>query len=324
MSIRQATAEDAWEETEQVEEVEVTTRALKSPVKRASAVKTSHSSPRRRVAIPIIVASPKASRKGAHNKSGTVTPASAEQAPLRAAHSSTSPAIPPASSRLAINQPASSQPTASLPTSQDLPSRHFTALITAVNLLGTIGVNIGRILNTFLGPFFPYIYLTILAILLISGIIYYITHHLPTHLYNLIFRIIPFARSSGNIINYLEYPARITATPLCALTGILCEVSLISQNGTSSIGGGFWKWKWKWNWSRGTGDQVDVGGVARSLTKEVMGAKDIFESIAMLSEGGMTDRLEYVRYVIFEESLFFALTVYVQDLGTGNCYLSRV
>lgn len=49
----------------------------------------------------------------------------------------------------------------------------------------------------------------------------------------------------------------------------------------------FWK-------ARGDGP-VDIAGVARNLTKDVKGAKDIFESISLLSEGGMMDRLEYVR-----------------------------
>jgi hypothetical protein len=66
---------------------------------------------------------------------------------------------------------------------------------------------------------------------------------------------------------------------------------LIAQNGTARAGS-----IWNWRWGRAK-DEIDVGQVARSLTKEVMGARDIFESIASLSEGKMTDRLEYVRLV---------------------------
>jgi hypothetical protein len=75
----------------------------------------------------------------------------------------------------------------------------------------------------------------------------------------------------------------------------MCSLSLLSNVGPEGkairTARPFWTWQWK-SWQR---DQVNIGGVARSLAKEAKGAKDIFESIAQLSDGGMMDRLEYVR-----------------------------
>ena len=85
-------------------------------------------------------------------------------------------------------------------------------------------------------------------------------------------------------------PLRGLATPACALTGLACHLSLLSR--TSTDGDYIHLAKSIW---QSTTQSVDVAGVARNLTKDVKGAKDIFESIAMLSEGGMMDRLEYVR-----------------------------
>ena len=88
-------------------------------------------------------------------------------------------------------------------------------------------------------------------------------------------------------------PIRTLATPLCALTGQVCALSLATKrNGPSQVQPA--KPFWMWTWSS-TADAVNVGEVARSLAKEATGAKDIFESVAKLSDGGIMDRLEYVR-----------------------------
>jgi hypothetical protein len=150
-----------------------------------------------------------------------------------------------------------------------------------------------RIGYTLIGPFLPYIYLTFLALLLLSGTVYYLTRYFPSHVYGLISRLVFLPGTATDYIDLLEYPARTAATPVCALTGLLCQASFISQHANSSKAGGFWNWNWM---SLGADKvEVDIGEVARSLTKEVMGAKDIFESITMLSEGRMTDQLGYVK-----------------------------
>ena len=164
-----------------------------------------------------------------------------------------------------------------------------------------------RLAHVLLTPIYPYLFLAILTLLAFSGLIYASLNVLPTLLFKvagvLIRSVLPswptraawWTPSSdtdtalGQGLALL--PLRTLATPACLLSGQMCALSLFTMTGNDGTLVHTARPFWSWSWTA----EVDVGEVARSLTKEAKGARDIFESIAMLSEGGMMDRLEYVR-----------------------------
>jgi hypothetical protein len=165
-----------------------------------------------------------------------------------------------------------------------------TASIAFNALLGLI-----RIIHTILGPFYPYIFLTLLALFGASYILYRLNNLIPPALYYLPGRTVRLLTprwlispstsdiALGRSIAYS--PLKLLATPACALTGQLCTISYFN----ATLAGQWWQGKRE--------PEVNVAEVARRMAKEAQGARDIFESIATLSEGGMMGRLEYVRYV---------------------------
>lgn len=164
------------------------------------------------------------------------------------------------------------------------------------------------LVHMILAPFYPYIFLTVLALLAASGAVYFLLNVLPPLLFripgHILRSILPslpawYTPSADGDTAFGQglalLPLRSLATPACTVLGQMCSLSLLSNVGPEGkairTARPFWTWQWK-SWQR---DQVNIGGVARSLAKEAKGAKDIFESIAQLSDGGMMDRLEYVR-----------------------------
>jgi len=169
------------------------------------------------------------------------------------------------------------------------------------------------VMHVILRPILPYV---LLALLLSSAILY-----LPPRLPSLLLKIIGYVlhKASSSWLDSLAWwpslingdrdialarglallPLRGLATPACALTGLACHLSLLSTTTTEGNYIRLAQPVWK-----SVNQPVDVAGVARNLTKDVKGARDIFESIAMLSEGGMMDRLEYVRWVCCSSVLF--------------------
>ena len=90
-------------------------------------------------------------------------------------------------------------------------------------------------------------------------------------------------------------PVRALATSSCAMFNILCPLSALStQNGNSTQLAQAW-----WRFGRPEAEseeyRLDVGKVAKALTEEVMGARDIFTSVRLLGEGGLVRGLEYVK-----------------------------
>lgn len=187
-------------------------------------------------------------------------------------------------------------------------------------LLNTISIAL-RTLFILLTPIMPYILSALLFLLGLSTLSYLLRQYLPKLLFKLPGYILhlllgPISLPSFSSLSGLDkdialgqsislLPLRTLATPTCALTGLLCPLSLASasiqqQNGTQMTGREigarpFWKWSWS---LKSPKDGVDISTVARSLALEVRGAKDIFESISLLSEGGLVGRLEYVKWVI--------------------------
>jgi len=147
-----------------------------------------------------------------------------------------------------------------------------------------------RLIHTVLAPVYPYLFLTAFALVAISWASYGLLNVIPPLLFqipgHLLRVVLPSFRGSSTSDMAIGQglallPLRTLATPACVLTGQLCTLSFVNQ--TSG-----------WSWTRRE-PEVDVGVVARSLVKEAKGAKDIFQSIALLSDGGLMDRLEYVR-----------------------------
>ena len=163
-----------------------------------------------------------------------------------------------------------------------------TASIAFNTVLGLI-----RLTHTILAPFYPYIFLTVLALLGSSYILYRLNNLIPPALYYLPGRtlrlltprwLISPSTSDIALGRSVAYsPLKLLATPACALTGQLCTVSYLN----ATLAGQWWKGRRE--------PEVNVAEVARRMAKEAQGARDIFESIATLSEGGMMGRLEYVR-----------------------------
>ena len=164
------------------------------------------------------------------------------------------------------------------------------ALLSALSMLFEVLLGLIRLLHTILAPVYPYLFLAGFALIVLSWASYGLINVIPPLLFRVpghILRLIlpSFGSISGSDVAIGQrmalIPLRTLATPACALTGQLCGLSFISKSSS-------------WNLRR-RAPEVDVGEVARSLVKEAKGAKDIFESIALLSGGGMMERLEYVK-----------------------------
>lgn len=159
---------------------------------------------------------------------------------------------------------------------------------TTFNLL----LGIIRLVHVILQPVYPYLFLTVASLLLLSGAVYYLPSAISSLVYQSAGKLIrPLLRSATPDLTIgqdtLLLPLRSLSTPVCALTGQLCGLSLL---GGADAAKPFWSWK-----LRTQKDEVDVGRVAREMAREVQGAKDIFDSLAILTGGGMMDRSEHVR-----------------------------
>ncbi|ORY23274.1 hypothetical protein BCR39DRAFT_549646 [Naematelia encephala] len=156
-----------------------------------------------------------------------------------------------------------------------------------------------RILATLLVPFAPYIFLTLLA----SGLIYLSINHLPSILFRFLGQfastllpsrlgLLSWAPSRDTQVSMGQalslLPLRAASTPLCALTGIGCQLSLFS----TFVNGTYTKTARPWWASRRKTE--DLALVARTLTQEARGARDIFDSITLVSQGETLGRLDYL------------------------------
>ncbi|WVF66775.1 hypothetical protein IAT40_001517 [Kwoniella sp. CBS 6097] len=262
-------------------------RALKSPSGRQSPSLSSPSSPpRRHISSPRSVRRrpppqiPSTSRFGVKESKPTQQLSSQTSAPKTAAQ----PAARPA-------------------------ARAGTPLIDTLNLLLTPLRLLLAPLNIFLAPLYAHLANALLLLLLGSAAAYFLLPLLPSVLLKVLGKSVRYM--SGNFVtrlldiyddsdialgsDILVLPARTLATPACLLTGLFCQTSLLSHqlNGTSIPARPLWK-----AIGRGTNDDsdpLDVGQVARVLTKEVRGARDIFDSVRMLGQGSVVGGLEYVR-----------------------------
>ncbi|CAK9780055.1 hypothetical protein CC85DRAFT_300540 [Cutaneotrichosporon oleaginosum] len=81
-------------------------------------------------------------------------------------------------------------------------------------------------------------------------------------------------------------PFRALATPACFITGIGCDLSLLTAPNMTA--------RPFWQMASG-GAEVDIAAVSRGLSREARQAKDIFESLTALGDGRMTAGLGHVR-----------------------------
>ncbi|WWC57521.1 uncharacterized protein I303_100053 [Kwoniella dejecticola CBS 10117] len=147
---------------------------------------------------------------------------------------------------------------------------------------GILLLTLGSLTAYFLLPLIPSLVLRLLgkALRSISG--------------SLVLRTLSYARESDVMLGkeVLLLPAKTLATPACLLTGLFCQTSLLAHNGDN---GTIIPAKPFWARSNDLEDDLDVGQYARVLTKEARGARDIFESVRTLNQGGVAGGLEYVR-----------------------------
>ncbi|KAK8844817.1 hypothetical protein IAR55_006667 [Kwoniella newhampshirensis] len=210
------------------------------------------------------------------------------------------PASPSRSSSIASTsvKPARAQKTNARP-----------ALLNTLSLLLTPLQLLILPLQTLLSPLFSHLANGLILISLFSAATYFLLPLLPPLIFRILGRSLRFLSNDfvsrmftslpgdGEITLGTEFfllPVRTLATPACALAGLGCQLSLLSGgfvgDGTVENARPFWRWT-----SEKKGDEVDVGQVARALTKEVRGARDIFDSVRMLGDGGLANGLEYVR-----------------------------
>ncbi|WWD22629.1 hypothetical protein CI109_107122 [Kwoniella shandongensis] len=183
------------------------------------------------------------------------------------------------------------------------------ALVNTLNILLTPLQLLILPLQTLFSPFLSHLANALVLISIFSAAVYFLLPLLPSLIFKILGKSLRFlsndfiSRTFNNLpgdgditigTEFLLLPVRTLATPACALAGVGCQLSLLSSglvgNGTTVKARPFWRWA-----SEKKGDEVDVGQVARALTKEVRGARDIFDSVRMLGEGGLANGLEYVR-----------------------------
>ncbi|WWC90279.1 uncharacterized protein L201_005212 [Kwoniella dendrophila CBS 6074] len=188
-------------------------------------------------------------------------------------------------------------------------------------------------LNILLAPFYAHLANGLLLITIGSLFAYFILPLIPSLVLKLIGRLIKYISSDFISRNFgftqntdlglgkevFLLPAKTLATPACLLTGLFCHNSLLSRNdinGTTIIPAKpFWQ-NFKYD-QEVEKDDVDIGEYARALTKEARGARDIFDSVRMLGQGGVAGGLEYVR--IWE----LAVTVNTGSTLEGKGYIAE-
>lgn len=181
--------------------------------------------------------------------------------------------------------------------------------------------------SALLAPYLMPLVLASFGTLLVGSALYVLLPRVPSILVSvtaaLLRRVLPGASLSLGSLSDLGVlqsaaigPARTAATPLCAVLGIACEYSLLSAfrppladplgetpdttEGESSIARPFWRWHWTEHFpsilpGRRRGAVVDIGGVARGLSREVKQARDIFESVQSMGSAGLVRNLHYVK-----------------------------
>ena len=220
---------------------------------------------------------------------------------VRSRHATKSPVIRSPKSARQGSTPRGIRQERSLHSNKSQPVQKRPLVSSGLTLASSVLINLVRITHTILAPVYHYVFLIAIALLALSTTFYALWTYLPPLLFSAPGYVIRHLLSSSSLSDIdigqkaVIYPLRTLATPLCALTGQACTLSLLSTfspNATEARARPFWKWG-----GAGT-PNINMGEVARSLTKEVKGAKDIFESLELLSNGEMWNRLEHLRCVV--------------------------
>ena len=211
----------------------------------------------------------------------------------------------PSSSTIPETPPRPSRPVVSKTTPTWGSSLGWTFSVALETLIALI-----RLFHVIFSPFYPYVAVGLGILLALSTTLHLLLDtvpplifRVPGHLLRLVMPSLPsfaWSRFTGNDDTAIGQglallPLRSLATPLCALTGQVCSLSLMTRMTSADDGRQrvneaepFWKWRWTFT------PEVDVGQVARSLAKEAKGAKGIFDSVSKLSDGRLMG-LDYVR-----------------------------
>ncbi|WVQ82840.1 hypothetical protein IAT38_004973 [Cryptococcus sp. DSM 104549] len=211
------------------------------------------------------------------------------------------PAIPSVSSP----RPSQARP----PTPGKLPPAPRPPLADTLRLLLTPFQLVLIPLETIFSPFIAHAVNAVLLALFALGAIYFVLPRIPNLLLwalgktagwilgDIGDRIVGLGEGLGPVGQViLAFPVRTLSTPACALTGLGCQLSFLSSlHATSQDGGTMAKPFWEWFGEEEKGNDVDVGQVARALTKEVRRARDIFDSVRMLGDESAVGTLEHVR-----------------------------
>ncbi|OCF60224.1 hypothetical protein L486_02904 [Kwoniella mangroviensis CBS 10435] len=222
----------------------------------------------------------------------------------RPIHSSRTP-----KSRSTPIKPIPTRPQPSRQTRPAIPSPTPASLTDTLNILLLPFRLLLAPLHFLLSPFLAHLANGVLLLTIGSLAAYFILPLLPSIILKLLGRAIRYLSSDfisrtfgfgqdSDIIlgkELLLLPAKTLATPACLLTGLLCQTSLLSHhlNGTNSPARPFWA-----SWGSGEEqdeDPVDIGQYARALAQEARGARDIFDSVRMLGQGGVAGGLNYVK-----------------------------
>ncbi|KAK4686550.1 hypothetical protein P7C73_g3569, partial [Tremellales sp. Uapishka_1] len=206
-------------------------------------------------------------------------------AAARPSRAASPPAVAHKSSRTKLEfTPKPASPSPSLNSTLSL-------VLSPVRLLGQI-----LPVQLFLSPILAH--LVNLAILFSLGLslAYFLLPRIPGFLFSLASGLVRFltsnwisSLSSLRADGLAELPLRALATPSCALFNILCSLSLVASGNHTAVP------IWKWKSMQPDKKAVNVAQVARGLTTEARGAKDIFESITHLGEGRLIGGLHHVR-----------------------------
>ncbi|WWC97640.1 hypothetical protein V866_004524 [Kwoniella sp. B9012] len=212
-------------------------------------------------------------------------------------------------SRSTPRKPIPTRPQPSRQTQPAIPSRTSASLTDTLNILLLPIRLLLAPLNILLSPFLAHLANAVLLLTIGSLAAYFVLPLLPSiilkllgkairHLSNdFISRSLGFAQDSDITLGkeLLLLPAKTLATPTCLLTGLFCQTSLLSHhlNGTNIPARPFWA-SWQSDEEQDE-DPVDIGQYARALAQEARGARDIFDSVRMLGQGGVVGGLNYVK-----------------------------
>ncbi|RXK38396.1 hypothetical protein M231_04305 [Tremella mesenterica] len=241
------------------------------------------------------------SRNGRSSPAVSTTPSSSRirrsgPTPRRKVVSRRSVASPTVSSSRP-SAPSYSQPARSFSTSRPRPGlgETLTLWLTPLSLIVrpfglVLPALLFHALNTLILSFLG---ITIVSLLL-TGASHLVTHLLRSFVTSIgLGWLLPSTETQ--YLTDVSLPLRAVATSSCSLLGVMCSLSAWStkQGNVTSVAQPWWRLRTAEIEEEQT--RLDVATVARSLAEEARGARDIFDSVRLLGDGGLVRGLEYLK-----------------------------